>query len=130
MRNVYKVLSFFFYFVSPFIIGYLQYTVFISGGLDLEVKGMFILLFAFFFFVKYVEHKKSIAEIQDRHRLAIIIYSGIKRILMVIGMYWILITIDSNIDDLVLTMKLFTITFVIGLFFAILGNKKKKDLPN
>ena len=124
MKSVFKVLSFFFYFIIPFIIGYVQYTVINDGGLDLEVKGIFILLFAFFFAVKYVEHKKGVAEIQDRHRLAIIIYSGIKRITMVLGAYWIFDAIGDNIVDLKYTMMAFTVAFALGLFFAVLGNKK------
>lgn len=125
-RNIYKVLGFFFYFPSLFIIVYLQYTVFVESGVDIEIKGLIILIVLIYSLWKWLEHKKNVKEIQDKNVMFRVIYTGFKKLITCLGLYYLLKLIDGNIEDLVLTTQLATVSFSLGLFFTILGNRKKK----
>lgn len=125
-RNIQKALGFFFYFPSLFIIVYLQYTVFVESGVDIEIKGLIILIVLVFSLWKWLEHKKNVKEIQDKNVMFRVIYTGFKKLAICVGLYFLLQLIDGNIDDLVLTTQLATASFTLGLFFTILGNRKKK----
>jgi len=126
MRTVWKILGFLFTFISPFAIVYLQYTVFTEEGMNIELKGVIVVLFSIFSLVKYLEHKKNVLEIQDKSPMFRVVYTGFKRIFITVGLYWIITMIDDNIADLVLTLQLLTATLIIGFLFNVLGNLKKK----
>ena len=82
------------------------------------------MLGAVFGVYKYIEKRKNLNEIQDRNKMFIICWVGFKRVLSMIGLYWLLVTVDDNIDKLVLTVQLMTASFVLGFIFNVLGNKK------
>jgi|LGVF01.2.fsa_nt_gb hypothetical protein len=126
MKKVFKVLGFLFNYVSLFIIVYLQYTVFVDSGTNVEVKGVIIVIGATIGIVKFLEKRKNVLEIQDKNVMFRVVYTGFKRLAMCIGAYWLLIVVDENIADLVLTVKLFTFSLLLGLLFNVLGNKKKR----
>ena len=124
MRKFWKVLGFLFNFLSPFIIVYLNHAVMVDGGIDVDVMGLLIVLIALFGLYKYIEHKKNVNEIQDKNAMFRVVWSGGKRILFSVVLWWLLITIDDNIEKLVITVQLLTLTFILGFIFNILGNRK------
>ena len=124
MKRFFKVLGFLFYYFSPFVIVYLNHAVLVDGGFDVDVLGLIIVLGAVFGVYKYIEKRKNLNEIQDRNKMFIICWVGFKRVLSMIGLYWLLVTVDDNIDKLVLTVQLMTASFVLGFIFNVLGNKK------
>ncbi len=124
MRKFWKVLGFLFNFLSPFIIVYLNHAVMVDGGIDVDVMGLLIVLIALFGLYKYIEHKKNVNEIQDKNAMFRVVWSGGKRILFSVVLWWLLITIDDNIEKLVITVQLLTATFIMGFIFNVLGNKK------
>ncbi len=125
MKTVFKILGFMFYYFSPFVIVYFNHAVFADGGFDVDMLGLIIVLGSFFGLYKYIEKKRKLNEIQDKNKLFIIIWVGVKRLLTMLALYWVLVTVDDNIDKLVLTVQLMSISFVLGFIFSILGNKKK-----
>ena len=124
MKKVFKVLGFLFYYISPFIIVYLNHAVLEDGGFNVDLTGLLIVLIAVFGLYKWLEHKKNIKEIQDKNKMFIIVWNGFKRIGVSVLLYWLLVTIDDNIAKLVLTMQLLTLTFIIGFLFTVLGERK------
>lgn len=126
MKKFFKVLGFLFYYASPFIIVYYNHAVLEDGGYNVDLVGLLIVLVAIFGVFKWLEHKKNIREIQDKSKMFIIIWNGFKRIGSSLLLYWLLCTINDNIAKLVLTIQLLTLTFVLGLIFTVLGNKKKR----
>ena len=124
MKKVFKVFGFLFYYISPFVIVYLNHAVMVEGGIDVDVMGLLIVLIAVFGLYKWLEHKKNIREIQDKNKMFILCWNGFKRIGISVILYWLLITIDDNIAKLVLTAQLLTATFSIGFLFTVLGNIK------
>jgi small-conductance mechanosensitive channel len=124
MKKVFKVLGFLFYYISPFIIVYLNHAVLEDGGFNVDLTGLLIVLIAVFGLYKWLEHKKNIKEIQDKSKMFIIMWNGFKRIGVSVLLYWLLVTIDDNIAKLVLTMQLLTLTFIIGFLFTVLGERK------
>ena len=126
MKKLFKILGFLFNYVSLFVIVYLQYTVLVDGGTDIELKGVIIILGSLIGLVKFLEKKKNVLEIQDKSAMFRVVYVGVKRLFMCVGAYWLLMMIDENIADLVLTVQLFTASLILGLFFNVLGNRKKK----
>ena len=128
-QNLWKSLAFILYFISPFIIVYFQYTVFTGdenlGTTIIEKKGLVIFLALVIFLMKYLEKKKNVKEIQDKSPMFRVVYTGFKRLGICIGIIWILQTISANTDQLITTMILFVIVFILGFICDILGAKKK-----
>lgn len=125
MRKVFKVFGLLFTYISPFIIVYLNHAVLTEGGTDVDTIGLIIVLATFVGIVRFIEHKIKVFEIQDKNKMLLIVWSGFKRIALTVSVWWLLITIEANIDDLVLTIQLLTVTFIIGFIFTVLGNKKR-----
>jgi len=126
MKITFKILGFIFNYLSPFVIVYYNHAVLVDGGVDVGILGMIIALGGVFGIYKYIEKRKRLSEIQDKNKMFITVYTGIKRLLITFALWWILITINSNIGDLILTVKLFTLTFVVGFIFNLLGTRVKK----
>jgi len=126
MRKTFKVLGFMFNFFSPFVIVYLNHAVLVEGGTDVDSLGLIVILFAVIGLIRYIEHKIKVYEIQDKNKMFLVVWNGGKRIVFAIGLWWLMITIEANVDKLVLTLQLLTVTFILGLFFNILGNRPKK----
>jgi len=126
MKHIFKVLGFIFNYFSPFVIVYFNHAVLVDGGVDYGILGMIIVIGGVFGIYKYVEKKKRLSEIQDKNKLFITVYNGIKRLLITFALWWILRTINNNIGDLILTVKLFTLTFIVGFVFNLLGTRVKK----
>lgn len=126
MRRFFKVLGFMFNFFSPFVIVYLNHAVLVEGGTDVDSLGLIVILFAVIGLIRYIEHKIKVYEIQDKNKMFLVMWNGSKRIVFAIGLWWLMITIEANVDKLVLTLQLLTVTFILGLFFNVLGNRKKK----
>lgn len=126
MRKTFKVLGFMFNFFSPFVIVYLNHAILVEGGTDVDSLGLIVILFAVIGLIRYIEHKIKVYEIQDKNKMFLVIWNGGKRIVFAIGLWWLMITIEANVDKLVLTLQLLAVTFIVGLFFNVLGNRKKK----
>ena len=124
MRKIFKVLGFLFTFIAPFVIVYLNHAVLKEGGIDVNTTGLLIIMVSVIGLIKFIEHKTTVLEIQDRHKMVRIIYSGFKKIGITVGLWWLLVTITANIDDLLVTLQLLTTTFSIGLLFNVIGNRK------
>jgi hypothetical protein len=124
MRKTFKLLGFLFTFIAPFAIVYMNYAVLQEGGVDINTVGLLIIGVSIIGLIKYIEHKTTVLEIQDRNKMFRVIYSGGKKIAITVGLWWAMITITTNIDDLVLTLQLLTFTFTVGLGFNVLGNRK------
>ena len=124
MRKTFKLLGFLFTFIAPFVIVYLNHAVLQEGGVDISTVGLLIIGVSIIGLIKYIEHKTTVLEIQDRNKMFRVIYSGGKKIAITVGLWWAMITITTNIDDLVLTLQLLTFTFTVGLGFNVLGNRK------
>jgi hypothetical protein len=124
------MLGLLFTYISPFIIVYLNHAVLTEGGVDVDTVGLIIILATFIGIVRYIEHKVKVFEIQDKKKMFLIVWSGMKRIGLTIGVWWLLITIEANIDDLILTVQLLTTTFILGFIFTVLGNRNIKKATN
>jgi len=127
MKHIFRVLGFTFNYFSPFVIVYYNHARVVDGGLDVSVLGLMIVTGGVFGIFKFIEKKKRLSEIQDKNKLFIVVYSGIKKLLITFAIWWTLLTISDNIDALILTVKLFTLTFLVGFAFNLLGTKVKKE---
>lgn len=113
-----------FYYFSPFFIVYLNHAILVDGTLDVSVIGLIIMVGSIFGVYKFIEKKKNLSEIQDKSKMFIVCWIGIKRVLMTIILWWGLVTIRDNIDRLELTIQLLTVSFTLGFIFNVLGNRK------
>jgi|LGVE01.1.fsa_nt_gb hypothetical protein len=126
IKRIFRILGLLFTYVSPFIIVYLNHAVLVSGGTDIDTIGLIIVLGTFVGIIRFIEHKIKVYEIQDKNKMFLVMWNGSKRIVFAIGLWWLMVTIEANVDKLVLTLQLLTVTFMIGLFFNVLGNRKSK----
>ena len=126
MFRLFKVIGFIFSWIIPFGVIWLNHVVLEDKSWDVDLAGLVLLLALGIGLLKYIDKKVDVWEIQDRHKIFRINWSGGKRIVMAIGLTWLLLTMEDTLPKMQTSALIITLCFVVGFVFTLLGNLKQK----
>ena len=126
MKKLLKFLGFVVTWVFSFIVIYLQHIAFVEGGREVDMFGLLLLIAIVLGFIRWVENKIKVWEIQDKHRVFILNWKSGKRIIAIGMLTWVLFTIEDDLGKMQTTALLISICFTIGWVLSLLGNLPKK----
>lgn len=106
---------------------YINHVVLVEGA-ELDTFGMLVTLVIIFTFIKWVDGKTKVWEIQKEFKIFRLIWTNGKRILVAGLGTWLLFVVEDNIGKLQTSALLITSCFVIGFIFTLLGNFRKKKV--
>ena len=126
MKKILLVLGFLFSWISPFIVIYLNHIVAVEATTEVDLFGLLLALAFIIGFIKWVDNKCKVWEIQDRYKLFRVNWSNGKKIIIAIGLTWILHTVEDDLPKIQWSAVLITISMCIGYVLTLLGNIKKR----
>lgn len=124
MIRLFKLLSFIFSWLVPFAVVYVQHVVLTETKISVDMFGILIVLALVIGLIKRIDNKIELWEIHKEHALFIINWKNGKKVLLMIGLTWVLFTIDDSLPKMRVTALLIMFSFIIGWFFNVLANIK------
>lgn len=128
LRKLCKAISFLFATVVLFAIIIYNHAIFEDGSWNVDVIGLLVILTIIFITIKRIDKKMDVWEIQDKNKLLRIHWTNFKRVMYTFGAWWLLVTIDNNMEKIILTTQLFLVSLSLSWIFARLGHKEKGTL--
>lgn len=130
MRLLFKVLGFTFSWIMLGVIIWINHVVLTPKTWDVDMFGLMVIVAVIVGFIKYLENKTKVWEIQNKNKLLRIHWVNGKKIVFVILLTWILYTIEDDLPKMQWTAVLISASLIIGWVFTTLGNiNKKKGTP-
>ncbi|NOQ50466.1 MAG: hypothetical protein GQ557_02215 [Mycoplasmataceae bacterium] len=126
MSKIFKILGFIVGWFAPFVVIYINHVV-VVDGYDVDMFGLILVLALLVGMIKWVDKKVELMEIHNSSKIFVLCWKQGKKILLAIGLTWILFTVENNLPKLQLTALLITLCFVGGFVLTLLGNIKKED---
>jgi ABC-type xylose transport system permease subunit len=124
MSKVFKVLGFAFTWLAPVAVIYRNHVVLVNGY-DVDMFGLLFILVMVIAFIKWVDKKVELWNIQERNKIFILNWTSAKRLLLASGMTWVLFTIEDDLPKIQVSGLLISICFLIGWIFSLWGEKLK-----
>lgn len=121
MWKLFKFLGFVIGWIAPFGVIYVNHVVLVESGYDVDMFGLFLVLIIAIAFLKFVDKKVEVWEIQDKHKVFILNWKSGKKILIAIFLTWILYTIEDDMVKIQWSGVLISGCFVIGWFLSLTG---------
>ena len=128
MYKLFKVLGFLIGWFAPFGVVYINHVALVEGGYDVDMFGLLIVLVIIVGFVKWVDKRVEVWDIQDKNKVFRLVWTNSKKIILAIGLTWVLYTIEDDIKKIQVTGLLITACLVVGFVFSLLGELKKPKL--
>ena len=125
LRKLCKFISFLFAYVALIAIVIYNHAIFEDGSWNVDVIGLLVILIILYIIIKRINKEMEVWKIQDKNKLLQIHWLNFKRIMYAVGIWWLLVTIDNNIEKIILTIQLFIISLGLAWLFARLGYKEK-----
>lgn len=126
MSKLFKLLGFILSWFAPFGVVYFNHVVTVDGY-DVDMFGLLLILALVIGFMKYIDGRVEKWDIRNEHKVFRINWSNGKKILLVLGLTWVLFTIEDSLPKLQLSAILISISFVLGWFFTLLGNLRRQN---
>ena len=101
---------------------YINHIVLTEAGSELDMFGFLVSIVIVFSFVKWVDKRANIADIQGKYKLARLTWNNGKRIVTAGLLTWLLFVVEDNVGKLQMTGMLITACFVVGYLFTLWGN--------
>lgn len=121
MWKFFKFLGFIIGWIAPFGVIYVNHVVLVESGYDVDMFGLFLVLIIAIAFLKFVDKKVEVWEIQDKHKVFILNWKSGKKILIAIFLTWILYTIEDDMVKIQWSGVLISACFIIGWFLSLTG---------
>jgi hypothetical protein len=125
MSKLFKLLGFLVMWGGSLSVLYINHVVLVEGA-ELDTFGFLVTLVIIFTFIKWVDGKVKVWEIQDKYTIFRLCWTNGKRILIAGLGTWLLYVVEDNITKLQTSALLITSCFVIGFVLILLGNLKIK----
>jgi len=126
MSKTLKVLGFIVSWFAPLGVIYVNHIVLEDASWDVDMFGLLIVLGLAIAFIKRIDKKCDVWEIQNVHRIFRLNWGSTKKVILATGLTWMLYTIEDDLSKLQLSGLLITMCFVIGWVLTLLGNLKER----
>jgi hypothetical protein len=124
--KLFKVIGFIISWLAPFGVIFINHVILEETQYDVDMFGLILVLALVIGIIKYIDGRVTVWDIQDKNKTFRIIWNNSKKILLAIGLTWILFTVENSMDKIQLSGILISICFIVGFVFTLLGNIKKK----
>ena len=125
MKKLFIVLGFFFSWLAPFGVVFINHVVLVDKTWDVDMLGLLMVLALVIGLVKYIDGRVKVWDIQNKNKTFRIIWNNSKKILLMLCLTWVLYTIEDSIGKIQWSGVLISACFIIGFVFTLLGNLKK-----
>jgi hypothetical protein len=122
MSKIFKFIGFLFSWVGIFAIIYINHIVLVETTKEIDIFGLLIGLGAILGFVKMVDERIKVWDIQNRNKIFRISWTNGKKILLGICITWVLYTVEDDLPQLQWTATLICASLIIGYIFTLIGN--------
>ncbi len=123
MSTIFKILGFIFSWFAPFGVVYFNHVITVEGY-DVDMFGLLLVIALLIGFIKYIDGRVEKWDIRNEHKVFRINWNNGKKIILTLGLTWILFTIEDSLPKLQLSAILISVSFGIGWFLTLLGNLK------
>lgn len=126
MSKLFKLIGFFIKWIGSLTVLYINHIVLVEEGSELDMFGFLVSIIIVLSFIRWVDGRVKVWDIQNRHITFRLVWNHGKQILLVGCITWMLFSVENNLGKLKTTGLLITSCFFIGFIFTLLGNLKIK----
>lgn len=114
-----------FTFINPIIIVFQFNVVLEDGGYNLNLFGLMFAFILIFIGYKVLTKRINIWDIQNRNKAFRVVFSSIRTIVMIGGLWWIYETINLAYDKIHMTLMLTFFSVLVGVGFRLMALSKQ-----
>ena len=123
---IFKILGFLCSWLLPFAVVYVNHVVLVDSTFDVDMFGLLIILGLAIGLIRYINGRVEKWDIRNEHRIFRINWNNGKKIIIAGAMTWVLYTIEDDIVKIQWSAVLISAAFILGWFFTLIGNIKKR----
>lgn len=124
---IFRILGFVASWFFPFAVVYVNHVILVDSTFDVDMFGLIILLGLVTGLIRYIDGRVEKWDIRNEHKIFRINWGNGKKIIMAVALTWLLYTIEDDIIKIQWSAVLITASFVLGWFFTLIGNIKKRS---